>query len=204
MSVINRQGPEIVDENIEDVEFESQQLLKDIEKEFETLKMQDDHFEQDELIDDFSPEGEEEIEVKKSEWIWNLVAVIVFALIGVGAERAYTILSNKQVDLPEHLESLQEEEENLFADDSSNSEKAFHLRKALNAQNDYDREAVADLMDQEQLKSFMKQTKIAMLIPQLLILILRKNLELKLLLVIKNLQSKNQTSHQYLMWTSKS
>ena len=149
MSVINRQGPEIVDENIEDVEFESQQLLKDIEKEFETLKMQDDHFEQDELIDDFSPEGEEEIEVKKSEWIWNLVAVIVFALIGVGAERAYTILSNKQVDLPEHLESLQEEEENLFADDSSNSEKAFHLRKALNAQNDYDREAVADLMDQE-------------------------------------------------------
>ena len=44
MSVNNDNGPEIGTDDLDSVGFESQQLLKDIEKEFETLKEQEAAF----------------------------------------------------------------------------------------------------------------------------------------------------------------
>ena len=75
MSVNNNNGPEIGDNDLESVEFESQQLLRDIEKEFETLKEQEAAFTNAEDAE------KEEVSSKKSEWMWNLAAIVVFALV---------------------------------------------------------------------------------------------------------------------------
>ena len=72
----------------------------------------------------------------------------MFALIGVLGEKAYRVISNKKVEIPEHLESLQEEED-LFAEDSSKSEKAMYLRNALQAQKVQNDDEVNRMMDEE-------------------------------------------------------
>ena len=64
MSVNNNNGPEI-DNDLESVEFESQQLLRDIEKEFETLKEQA-------AFTNAEDTEKEEVSSKKSEWMWKL------------------------------------------------------------------------------------------------------------------------------------
>ena len=142
MSVNNNNGPEIGDNDLESVEFESQQLLRDIEKEFETLKEQEAAFTNAEDTE------KEEVSSKKSEWMWNLAAIVVFALIGVLGEKAYRVISTKKVEIPEHLESLQEEED-FFSEDSSRSEKAMHLRNALQAQKVQNDDEVNRMMDEE-------------------------------------------------------
>ena len=142
MSVNNDNGPEIGTDDLDSVGFESQQLLKDIEREFETLKEQEAAFTSaDDSVNEKSSQ-------RKSEWMWNVLGVIVFALIGVLGEKAYRVLSTKKVEIPEHLESLQEEEDR-FAEDSSETEKAMYLRNALEAKNVDSNDEVNRMMDEE-------------------------------------------------------
>ena len=91
MSVNNNNGPEIGDNDLESVEFESQQLLRDIEKEFETLKEQEAAFTNAEDTE------KEKLAQRKSEWMWNLAAIVVFALIGVLGEKAYRVFQLKKL-----------------------------------------------------------------------------------------------------------
>ena len=125
---------------LDEVSFESEQLLKDIEKEFATLKEQEAAI----CVEDQT----ESSSTGRGEWVWNLVAVLIFAVIGFGGEKIYQVLKNKKLDLPEHIQSLQDEED-VFADDVSHSEKAMHLRNALQAQMVENDDEVSRMMDED-------------------------------------------------------
>ena len=89
MSVNNDNGPEIGTDDLDSVGFESQQLLKDIEREFETLKEQEAAFTS-------ADDSRKREKFAKKVRGCGMCLEIVFALIGVLGEKAYRVLSTKR------------------------------------------------------------------------------------------------------------